>query len=103
MGIIRIFLRYLHKHVVLWLQACHKENACKLILVQPDQDVKDKADDFIKVVDRNKKNILEAITSCLEQKLCNKLQELLHSYSGDSVKPGEVEALFKKRQPQQQN
>lgn len=76
----------------MWLQACHKENACHLILVQPVQDVEDKADDFIIVVDRNKKTILEAITSCYEQTLCNMLQEWLHS-----VKPGEVETLFKKR------
>lgn len=125
MGIIRIFLRYLYKHVVLCLQACKKENACHLILVQPVQDVADKADGFIIFVDRNKKTILEAITSCLEQPLCNKSitpcleqpicnmsriplleqplcnmsQESLHLYSEDSfIHVGEeAEPLHKER------
>lgn len=93
--IIRIFLRYLYKHVVLWLQACHKENACHLILVKPVQDVADKADNVIIVVDRNKETILDAITSCLEQPLCKMLQEWSHLYSEDSVIHGEVDALYK--------
>lgn len=79
------------------LEACHKENACHLILVQPVQDVADKADDFIKVIDRNKKTILEAITSCLELTQCNMLRECSHLYPEDSVILGKVEALYKKR------
>lgn len=79
------------------LQACHKESACHLIFVKPDQDVAEKADDSIIVVDRNKKNILEALTLCLEQPLFNMLQEWLHLYSEDSVILGEVEALYKTR------
>lgn len=68
-----------------------------MILVKPVQDVADNADDSIIVVDRNKVNILEALTSCLEQPLCNMLQEWLHLYSEDSVILGEVEALYKTR------
>lgn len=107
------------------LEACKKENACHLILVQPVQDVADKADGFIIFVDRNKKTILEAITSCLEQPLCNKSitpcleqpicnmsriplleqplcnmsQESLHLYSEDSfIHVGEeAEPLHKER------
>lgn len=79
------------------MQTCHKESACRLILVKPVQDVADNADDSIIVVDRNKVNILEALTSCLEQPLCNMLQEWLHLYSEDSVILGEVEALYKTR------
>lgn len=79
------------------LETCHKESACRLILVKPVQDVADNADDSIIVVDRNKVNILEALTSCLEQPLCNMLQEWLHLYSEDSVILGEVEALYKTR------
>lgn len=81
----------------MWLQACHKESACHLILVKPVQDVADKADDSVIVVDRNKEKILEAITSCLEQPLCEMLQEWLCLYSEDSVIFGEVEALYKTR------
>lgn len=79
------------------LQACHKESACHLIFVKPVQDAAEKADDSIIVVDRNKENILEALTLCLEQPLCNMLQEWLHVYSEDSVILGEVEALYKTR------
>lgn len=79
------------------LETCHKESACHLILVKPVQDVADNADDSIIVVDRNIVNILEALTSCLEQPLCNMLQEWLHLYSEDSVILGEVEALYKTR------
>lgn len=79
------------------LKACHKESTCHLILVKSALDVADKADDFIIVVDRNKETILEAITSCLEQPLCEMLQEWLHLYSEDSVILGEVEALLKTR------
>lgn len=68
-----------------------------MILVKPVHDVADNADDSIIVVDRNKVNILEALTSCLEQPLCNMLQEWLHLYSEDSVILGEVEALYKTR------
>lgn len=68
-----------------------------MILVKSALDVADKADDFIIVVDRNKETILEAITSCLEQPLCEMLQEWLHLYSEDSVILGEVEALLKTR------
>lgn len=68
-----------------------------MILVKPVQDVADNADDSIIVVDRNKENILEALTSCLEQPLFNMLQEWLHLYSEDSVILGEVEALYKTR------
>lgn len=81
----------------MWLQACHGESASHLILVQPVQDLVDEADDYIKVVDRNKESILEAITSCLEQPLCNMLQERLHLYSKDSFIPDDVDALYKKR------
>lgn len=91
------FLRSFYEHTVLSLQACHKESACHLIFVKPVQDVADKADDYIIVVDRKKENILEALTSCLEQPLCNMLQEWLHLYSEDSVILGEVEALYKTR------
>lgn len=90
-------LRSFYEHTVLSLQACHKESACHLIFVKPVQDVADKADDYIIVVDRKKENILEALTSCLEQPLCNMLQEWLHLYSEDSVILGEVEALYKTR------
>lgn len=79
------------------LKTCHKESACHLILVEPVQDVADDADDSIIVVDRNKKNILEALTSCLEQPLCTMLQEWLLLYSEDPVILGEVEALNKTR------
>lgn len=79
------------------LEACHKVNACHLILVQPVQDVADKADDFIIVIDRNKKTILEAITSCLELTKCNMLRECSHFNSEDSAILGEVEALYKNR------
>lgn len=79
------------------LETCHKESACHLILVKPVQDVADNTDDSFIVVDRNKVNILEALTSCLEQTLCNMLQEWLHLYSVDSVILGEVEALCKTR------
>lgn len=79
------------------MQTCHQESACHLILVKPVQDVADNADDYIIVVDRNKENILEALTSCLEQPLFNMLQEWLHLYSEDSVILGEVEALYKTR------
>lgn len=68
-----------------------------MILVKPVQDVADKADDSIIVVDRNKENILEALTLCLEQPLCKMLQEWLRLYSEDSVILGEVEALLKTR------
>lgn len=68
-----------------------------MILVEPVQDVADDADDSIIVVDRNKKNILEALTSCLEQPLCTMLQEWLLLYSEDPVILGEVEALNKTR------
>lgn len=68
-----------------------------MILVKPVQDVADNADDSIMVVDRKKENILEALTLCLEQPLCNMLQEWLHLYSEDSVILGEVEALYKTR------
>lgn len=78
-------------------EVCHKEGACHLILVKPVQDVADKADDSIIVVDRNKENILEALTLCLEQPLCKMLQEWLRLYSEDSVILGEVEALLKTR------
>lgn len=79
------------------VETCHKESACHLILVKPVQDVADNADDSIIVVDRNKENVLEALTSCLEQPLCNMLQEWLHLYSEDPVILGEVEALYKTR------
>lgn len=75
----------------LWLQVCKKESACQLILVEPDLDVADKS---IKIVDRNKEKILEAITSCLEQPLCKMLHEL-RLYSEDSIILVEVEALLK--------
>lgn len=81
----------------LCLQVCHKEGACHLILVKPVQDVADKADDSLIIVDRNKEKILEAITLCLEQPLCNMLQEWLRMYSEDSVILGEVKALYKTR------
>lgn len=68
-----------------------------MILVKPVQDVADKADDFMIVVDRNKKMILEAVTSCLEQPLCNMLQEWMHLYSEDSAILGEIESLYKTR------
>lgn len=79
----------------LCLQVCHKEGACHLILVKPVQDVADKADDSLIIVDRNKEKILEAITLCLEQPLCNMLKEWLRMYSEDSVILGEVKALYK--------
>lgn len=68
-----------------------------MILVEPVQDVEDNANDSIIVVDRNKENILEALTSCLEQPLCTMLQEWLHLYSEDPVILGEVEPLYKTR------
>lgn len=68
-----------------------------MILVKSVQNVADNVDDSIIVVDRNKVNILEALTSCLEQPLCNMLQEWLHLYSEDSVVLGEVEALYRTR------
>lgn len=73
------------------LEVCKKESACQLILVEPDLDVADKS---IKIVDRNKEKILEAITSCLEQPLCKMLHEL-RLYSEDSIILVEVEALLK--------
>lgn len=79
------------------LENCHKESSCHLILVKSVQNVADNVDDSIIVVDRNKVNILEALTSCLEQPLCNMLQEWLHLYSEDSVVLGEVEALYRTR------
>lgn len=68
-----------------------------MILVQPVQDVADKADDFIIVIDRNEKTILEAITSCLELTQCNMLREWLKLYPEDSIILGEVKALYKER------
>lgn len=91
-----IFLRLFYEHPFS-LQTCHKESVCHLIFVKPVQDVAEKADDSIIVVDRNKENILEALTSCLEQPLCTLLQEWLHLYSEDPVILGEVEALYKTR------
>lgn len=78
----------------MWLQACRSEGACHLIFIKPVQDVKDKGNDSVIFVKRNKENILEAITSCLEQPLCKMLQEWLHLYSEDSEMHSEIKAIW---------
>lgn len=79
------------------LETCQREGASNLIFVQSLKDVTDESDDFIINVGRNKTNILEAIISCLEQPLCNKLQEWLHLYKEDSDILADIDAVWKMR------
>lgn len=88
----KIYLN-IHKHTVLWLQACRREGACHLIVIKPVRDVKETANDSVIFVDRKKENILGAVTSCLEQPLCNMLHEWLHLYSEDSEIHSEIKTL----------
>lgn len=81
----------------MWFQACQREGASNLIFVQSLKDVTDEADDFIINVGRNKTNILESIISCLEQPLCNRLQEWLNLYKEDSDIIADIDAVFKMR------
>lgn len=77
------------------LEVCQREGASNLIFIKSHKDETDEADDFIINVDRNKKNILEAIISCLEQPLCKMLQEWLNLYSEDSDIRSDINALCK--------
>lgn len=56
-----------------------RENTCHKILIKSDTfcDKIDKTDDSIIIVERNKEQIKETITSCLEEPLHLLLQELL--------------------------
>lgn len=67
-----------------------------MIFIKSFHDVTDEADDFINV-DRNKRNILEALISCLEQPLCNMLQEWLHLFKEDSDIIADIDAVWKMR------
>lgn len=78
----------------MWLQACHGEGTCQLIFIKTVRDDTDKANDLVISVDRNKNNILEAITLCLEQPLCNMLQEWSQLYSEDSDILADIQTLY---------
>lgn len=79
------------------LEACHKEGSCNLIFINTHEVVKDEADGFVINVDRNKTNILEAVTSCLEQPLCKMLKEWLNLYSKHPDILSDIDAVFKMR------
>lgn len=68
-----------------------------MIFIKSFHDVTDEADDFIINVDRNKRNSLEALISCLEQPLCNMLQEWLHLFKEDSDIIADIYAVWKMR------
>lgn len=89
------FSQIIKTHFFLF-QACYREGAYNLIFIKSFHDVTDEADDFINV-DRNKRNILEALISCLEQPLCNMLQEWLHLFKEDSDIIADIDAVWKMR------
>lgn len=90
------FSQIIKTHFFLF-QACYRESAYNLIFIKSFHDVTDEADDFIINVDRNKRNILEALISCLEQPLCNMLQKWLHLYKEDSDIIADIDAVWKMR------
>lgn len=76
------------------LEACHREGACHLIFIKPVRDVEGTENDSVIFTDRNKENILEAITSCLEQPLSHMLEEWLDIYSEDTEIHSEIKAVL---------
>lgn len=78
-----------------WLQTRSAKSACHLIFIKSSLDATDKEDDSIIFVDQNKKNILKAITLCLEKPLYHMLQELSDCHSECTERSSEIMALKK--------
>lgn len=77
------------------LETRHGESACHVIFIKSVRDAADEADGSIKVDDQNKEIILNAITSCLEQPLCDKLQEWSTVYAEYTERYNEIIDLKK--------
>lgn len=77
------------------LETRPRESVCHPIFIKTDLDATDKEDDSIIIVDQNKGEILNTITSCLEQPLCHILQELSDLHSESTEKMNEIMALKK--------
>lgn len=78
------------------------QNACHKILIKSGTlSDKDQGDDSINIVDQNKEQIKDAITTCLEEPLLQMLQELLEDLKNEpsnkttSVYIAEIEAICK--------
>lgn len=66
---------------ILWLQARCEESAYHGIVIKSVLDATDNKDGSIRVVDQNKENILDAITSYLEKPLSHMLQKWTNIYT----------------------
>lgn len=63
------------------MQARREESACHVILIKSVLDATDNKDGSIRVVDQNKENILNTITSYLEKPLGDILQKWTYIYT----------------------
>lgn len=63
------------------MQARREESACDVILIESVLDATDNKDGSIRVVDQNKENILNTITSYLEKPLGDILQKWTDIYT----------------------
>lgn len=63
------------------MQARREESACHVILIKSVLDATDNKDGSIRVVDQNKENILNTITSYLEKPLGDILQKWSDIYT----------------------
>lgn len=65
----------------MWLQARREESACNMLLIKSVLDETDNKNGSIRVVDHNKVNILDTITSYLEKPLGDILRKWTDIYT----------------------